>query len=420
MAQAIEFRWSLLANYQNRVGWSLILGLALLVAGCAKTPAAPRAAAPPSVTVSYPVERQVTDYSDFTARTAAVDSVEVRARVWGYLDKVNFKEGALVNKGDVLFEIDPRTYQAAVEQAEALIVQAEAQLRFKESQFKRYEQLVTKGAISREEFEQVQSERDVAAATIGSYKADLTKRQLDLGFTKVLAPISGRVSRMLVTEGNLVQSGENGGGTLLTTLVSVDPIYAYFDVDERTVLRVRQLIREGKVRSAREIEWPVSLGLANDEGFPTRGTINFVDNQVNPKTGTLRLRGVFSNSERTLDPGFFGRVRVPIGQPHDAVLVTDRAIDNDQGQKIVYVVNEKNEVVARPVRTGALHDGLREITDGLKPGERVVVNGLQQVRPGMSAEPKVVQMPGQKILATEPALASPASSSGRNESLAAS
>jgi membrane fusion protein, multidrug efflux system len=383
---------------QNRLG--LILGFALLVIGCARAPAAPPAAARTSVTVSYPVEREVTDYADFTARTAAVDSVEVRARVWGYLDKVNFKEGALVKKGDALFEIDPRTYHAAVEQAEALVIQAEAQLRFKESQFKRYEQLVAKAAISREEFEQVQSERDVAAATIGSYKADLRQRKLDLGFTKVLAPISGRVSRMLVTEGNLVQSGQNGGGTLLTTLVSVDPIYAYFDVDEQTVLRVRQLIREGKVRSARETEWPVSLALATDEGFPKRGTINFVDNQVNPKTGTLRLRGVFPNSDQMLDPGFFGRVRVPIGQPHHAVLVTDRAIDNDQGQKIVYVINEKNEVAVRHVRTGAMHDGLREITEGLAPGERVVVNGLQQVRPGMTAEAQIVQMPGQRVPAT--------------------
>ena len=155
-----------------------------------------------------------------------------------------------------------------------------------------------------------------------------------------------------MTEGNLVQSGQNGGGTLLTTIVSVDPMYAYFDVDERTVLRVRQLIREGKAKSARETEWPVSLGLANEEGFPHQGTINFVDNQVNPKTGTLRLRGVFPNNDEALAPGFFARVRVPIGQPHKALLVTDRAIDNDQGQKILYVVNEKNEVVSRPIRLG--------------------------------------------------------------------
>jgi membrane fusion protein, multidrug efflux system len=391
MAHTIEFRWVVLG---------LLLGFAWLVAGCAPDHPVPVAAPPASVTVSYPVEREVIDHVDFTARTAAVDSVEVRARVWGYLDKVNFKEGALVKKGDVLFEIDPRSYQAAVDQVQALIVQAEAQLRFKESQFNRLEKLFAKGAIPREEFELVQSERDVAAATIGSHKADLRQRQLDLGFTKVVAPISGRVSRMLVTEGNLIQSGQNGGGTLLTTLVSVDPIYAYFDVDEHTVLRVRQLIRDGKVKSARETEWPVSLGLASEEGFPRRGTINFVDNQVNPKTGTLRLRGVFRNSDQTLDPGFFGRVRVPVGQPHEAVLVTDRAIDDDQGQKIVYVVTEKNEVAARPVRTGALHDGLREITEGLKAGERVVVIGLQQVRPGMTAEPKIVQMPGQKAPAT--------------------
>jgi RND family efflux transporter MFP subunit len=156
------------------------------------------------------------------------------------------------------------------------------------------------------------------------------------------------------------------------------------------------MIREGKVRSARETEWPVWLGLASEDGFPRQGTINFVDNQVNPKTGTLRLRGVFSNRDQTLDPGFFGRVRVPVGQPHSALLVSDRAIDNDQGQKVVYVLSEKNEVAACPVQTGALHDGLREITAGLKSGERVVVNGLQQVRPGMTAQPHIVQMPGEK------------------------
>lgn len=376
--------------------FAFALGFGLILTGCARAPAKAPATAPTPVAVSYPVEQEVTDYADFTARTAAVEAVEVRARVWGYLDKVNFKEGALVNKGDALFEIDPRTYQAAVDQAQALVVQAEAQLRFKESQLSRNQKLVAKGAVPVEEYELVLSERDVAAATIGSYKADLRQRQLDLGFTKVLAPVSGRVSRMLVTEGNLVQSGQNGGGTLLTTIVSVDPIYAYFDVDERTVLRVRQLIREGKATSARNSTVPVWLGLAMDEGFPHRGTINFVDNQVNPKTGTLRLRGVFSNREGLLDPGFFGRVRAPIGQPHPALLVTDRAIDNDQGQKIVYVVNEKNEVATRPVRLGALHDGLREIAEGLKPGERVVVNGLQQVRSGMTVEPKVVSMPGQK------------------------
>jgi RND family efflux transporter MFP subunit len=193
--------------------------------------------------------------------------------------------------------------------------------------------------------------------------------------------------------GNLVQSGDQGGGTLLTTIVSVDPMYAYFDVDEHTALRVRRLTREGKSDSPRDGGYPVSLGLANEDGCPHQGTIDFVDNQVNPKTGTIRARGVFPNKEQVLLPGLFARVRSPIGRPHRAVLVSDRALDADQGQKILYVVDRDDKVVSRPVQVGALHDGLREITDGLKPGERVIVSGLQQVRPGAAVEPKLVDMP---------------------------
>jgi len=181
--------------------------------------------------------------------------------------------------------------------------------------------------------------------------------------------------------------------TLLTTIVSIDPMYVYFDADEGRVLRVRQLIREGKAQPRRDGAVPVSLGLATDEGFPHPGTINFVDNQVNPQTGTLRLRGVFSNTDEILAPGLFVRVRVPIGEPHRALLVTERAIDTDQGQKILYVINDKNEVVSRPIRVGALHDGLRVIEDGVQPGERVIVNGLLHVRPGITVEPKLVDMP---------------------------
>jgi RND family efflux transporter MFP subunit len=224
----------------------------------------------------------------------------------------------------------------------------------------------------------------------------VASRQLDLEYTKVIAPVSGRASRYVVTVGNLIQSGDQGGGTLLTTIVSVDPMYAYFDVDERTVQRVSQLIREGKVKWAPKTEWPVSLGLATEEGFPHQGTINFVDNQVNPKTGTLRARGVFPNKDGALSPGYFARVRVPIGPPHHALLISDRAIDNDQGQKILYVVNGNNEVVSRAIRLGALHDGLRAIEDGLKPGERLIVNGLQLVRPGVTVAPKLVSMPVRK------------------------
>ena len=222
----------------------------------------------------------------------------------------------------------------------------------------------------------------------------VASRRLDLEYTKVLAPVSGRASRYVVTVGNLIQSADQGGGTLLTTIVSVDPMYAYFDVDEHTVLRVRRLIREGKADSPREVATvPVWLGLANEEGHPHKGTIDFVDNQVNPKTGTMRLRGVFPNKEQVLAPGFFGRVKISIGRPHKALLVSERALDTDQGQKILYVLTAKNVVVARPVRLGALHGGLREIVGGLKSGGRLVVDGLQQIRPGDTVEPRLVEMP---------------------------
>jgi RND family efflux transporter MFP subunit len=361
--------------------------------GCARAPSqGPPAAAIP-VTVSYPVERDVTDYADFTARIAAVDSVEVRAHVWGYLQNVNFKEGALVKKGDILFALDPRPYQATLDQAKAKVDLDEAQLAFDDAEYQRNLRLAPSGAASRSDLDKSAAARGVDIANIAADKAVLAARQLDLDYTKVAAPVTGRVSRYNVTAGNLVQSGDQNGGTLLTTIVSVDPMYAYFDMDERTVQRVGQSVREGKSGSASETDRLVSLGLATEQEFPHRGTIDFVDNQVNPKTGTLRVRGVFPNKDQTLSPGYFARIRVPIGPSHKALLVSDRALDTDQGQKILYVVNDKNEVVSRAVRPGALHDGLRAIEDGLKSGERVIVNGLQLVRPGITVEPKLQDMP---------------------------
>jgi RND family efflux transporter MFP subunit len=380
---------------------ALALGFGLGLAGCAPAPRGAPAAAPTPVTVSYPVERYVTDYADFTARTAAVDSVEVRAHVWGYLEKVNFKEGALVRKGDVLFELDPRPYQALLNQAQAKVAQDEARLSYDEAEYQRNVHLVRTGAVSRSDLDKTSAARGVDRANIAADQAVVASRQLDLEYTKVIAPISGRVSRYVVTLGNLILSGDQNGGTLLTTVVSVDPMYAYFDVDEYTALRVRRLAREGKSDSPRDGGYPVSLGLASEEGFPHQGTIDFVDNQVNPKTGTIRVRGVFPNKEQVLLPGLFGRVRSPVGRPHRGLLVSDRALDTDQGQKILYLVNDRNEVAARPVRVGALHDGLREITDGLRPGERVIVNGLQQVRPGLTVQPKLVDMPTSEARRTD-------------------
>jgi RND family efflux transporter MFP subunit len=357
-------------------------------AGCSRVPAE-TAAPPPQVIISTPLPREVTEYVDFTGRTAAVDSVELRARVWGYLDKVNFKEGALVKKGDVLFEIDPQTYRATLRQAQGNLASVEARLARLDADLARARRLFESRNISREELDKVAGDRGEAAASLEAMKAAVERARLDLQYTRVTAPISGRVSRYNVTVGNLVQAGDQAGGTLLTTIVSVDPIYVYFDVDERTVLRVREMIRAGKAKSARDVERPVWLSLANEVGFPHRGVINFVDNQVNPKTGTLRLRGVFPNKNEELSPGYFVRVRVPVGFSHSALLISDRAVDTDQGLKILYVVNDKNEVVSRPVQLGEVFQGLREITEGLKAGERVIVNGIQQVRPGIKVEPKL-------------------------------
>jgi len=378
------------------IGSGVVLVLCLFTAGCSRPTAEAPHEEPIAVPVSHPVEREIADYADFTARMTAVDYVDVRAHVWGYLQRVNFKEGVLVKKGDVLFELDPRPYQALLDQAKAKVRQDEAQLAFHDAEYRRDLELLPKNAISRSDFDKAVAARGIDLANIEADKAGVAANQLNLDYTKITAPVSGRVSRYDVTVGNLIQSGDQPSPTLLTTIVSVDPIYAYFEVDELTVERAERLVREGRLRSSDKSAVPVSLGLASEEGFRHQGTSSFVDNHVNPKTGTLRVRGVFPNNDGSLTPGFFARVRVAVGPRHPAVLVSDRALDNDQGQKILYVVNERNEVVERSVRVGALHDGLRAIEEGLKPGERVIVNGLQQVRPGIVVEPKLIEMPRPK------------------------
>jgi RND family efflux transporter MFP subunit len=305
-----------------------------------------------------------------------------------------------VKKDDLLFEIDPRPYKYQVDFAKAQLAANEALLKKARADNQRYKALAIRspGTVTQQDLDQYQAAEDQAAANVETAKSTLETSELNLGFTKVKSPIDGRTSRYNLTVGNLVQQDV----TLLTTIVSVDPIYAYADVDEHTVLRVRELIREGKAKSARDVEVHVWLGLANEEGFPREGTVNFVDNQVNPKTGTLRVRAVFPNKDQFLTPGMFARVRVPIGEPHEALLVTDRAIDTDQGQKIVYLVDADSKVISRPVRLGALHDGLRAIESGLTPSDRVIVNGLQRVRPGVTVDPKLVEMPGSEATSQTP------------------
>ncbi len=380
-----------------RISSSLLLALSLSPAGCTRAPSgAPPPAPPTPVSVSHPVERDVTNYADFTGRFEAVYSVEIRARVSGYLDRVYFKDGKEVNEGDLLFEIDPRPYQANLDRTEANLAQSAAHLKRLEADYRRVANLHSRGNASREEFDKSSGDRSEAEAAVGVARADYDLAKLNMKFTKITTPIGGLLSRRMVDPGNLVQADT----TPLTTIVSLEPMYLYFDIDERTVLKLRGLVREGKLQSREQgAVAPILAALAGEEGFPHKGVINFSDNKVNPRTGTLRVRGVIENpvvkgkNFRLLSAGLFARVRVAQGESHRALLVTDRAIDTDQGQKILYVVDDKNKVDSRPVRLGAIHDGLRAIEDGLKPGERVIVVGLQQVRPGAVVEPKLVEMP---------------------------
>ncbi len=368
------------------------------LAGCGEAPRGPAPPAVPAVKVSELVEETVTDYQEFTGRTDAVESVEVRARVNGYLDKIEFKEGDEVKKDALLFQIDPRPYKAELDRTQGQIALQEANLKRREADLRRNEPLGVRGVVSAQEMDQFRAARDEAAAAVTASKANSESSRLNLEFTDVKARIGGRIGRPLVTVGNLITADQ----TLLTTIVSVDPMYAYFDVDERTMLRVQKLIREGKVQSARESEYPVELGLANEDGnYPHKGTIDFVNNRVDASTGTLQVRGVFKNpplnpkvpSSRLLTPGLFVGVRLPIGVPHKALLVSDRAVAADLGQKFLYVVDAADVVRKRLVTTGQMHRGLRAVEGELKAGDRVVVSGLQRVRDGAEVKPELVPMP---------------------------
>jgi multidrug efflux system membrane fusion protein len=363
--------------------------------GCANR--APQVASTelPAVPVSQPVTREVTDYVDFTGRTDAIEAVDIRPRVSGYLVQMPFKEGADVKKDDLLFEVDPRPYQAQLEQAQAQVELNKAQLQLAKANYERDRPLVGTGAITQQELDQAKAAVDEAAARIKAYQASEAVYKLNLDFTKIKSPIDGQVSRYYLTLGNLVNQDQ----TLLTTVVSLDPIYAYFEMDEPTILRIRRAINEGTIQRPENGVYTVLMGLQGEEGYPHQGTVNFVNNQVNPTTGSISVRGVFPNPKpeggaRVLSPGMFARIRLPIGRPHQALLVIDRAIGSDQGLKYVYVVDAENKVQQRRVTTGPLQeDGLRVISDGLKAGDWVVVGALLQVRPRMEVRNEQIPMP---------------------------
>ena len=320
----------------------------------------------------------------------AVESVKVRARVWGHLEKINFTEGADVKKDDLLFVIDQRPYKAALARADAEVAQSEARYKRLLGDQKRAEALSLSKAISQEDLEKINGDVSEAAAMVKNSTAGRDVAKLNLDFTEVKSPISGQISRAMVTVGNMVESGETGG-TVLTTIMSTDPMYAYFDVDDQTFVQVRHRVRKSSLDTP-----PVMLGLTNEKGYPRVGKLDFVDNAVDAGTGTLRMRGVFANKDRLLTPGLFVRIRLPLGGSHDALLVIDRAIDTDQGQKILYVVNRDNVVEKRVVKLGGLHDGLREIESGVKAKEQVVIEGIQRIRAGVKVAPELMPMPGAK------------------------
>jgi RND family efflux transporter MFP subunit len=367
----------------------------MLTVGCRGEPPVVASTPPPSVSVAAPVEREVTDFDEYTGRITAVEEVEVRARIRGYLMKINFTEGAEVKEGDVLFEIDPRPFQAELDAAKGQVAQWEAKLARAEADVARNERLLPKGAASQKDLDTAISDRGEARAAIQSARAAVDRAALDVEFAKVTAPISGRVSRASVTKGNLVNASA-GDATLLTKIVSYNPIYVYFDIDERSLVQYQQAARKQaggseRATNVREAKIPVQLGLAGESGFPHQGVVDFANNQVNPQTGTIQVRGVFANPNRLFTPGLFARVRVPVGDKYRAVMVPERAIGTDQGQKYLLAVNDKNVVEYRAVTLGRLHDSLRVIQEGLKPGEVIIVNGIQRARPGVTVTPQRVE-----------------------------
>jgi multidrug efflux system membrane fusion protein len=378
-----------------------------LFSGCEQTQPASTSDEPPVVPVSLPVQRVVTDYVVFTGRTDAVNAVDIRARVTGYLVAIPFKEGAEVKKGDTLFEIDPRPYHAQLDQAVSQVELNDASLKLAKTTLSRDESIAhtVAGGVSQQQLDQDRAAVEEAEARLKASRASTKVYRLNVDFTKVTSPVDGQVSRYYYTLGNLVNQDQ----TLLTTVVSLDPIYAYFDMDEPTLLKIRSKFnREATKKKTQSsvlddrsvlIGMPVAMALQEEEDYPHEGTINFVNNQFNPGTGSISVRGIFKNPRpaggaRMISPGMFARIRLQIGDPHPALLVVDRAIGFDQGHKFLYVIDAEGKVQQKRVTIGSLQkDGLRVIEKGLEPNEQVVIGALQQVRPKLLVKPDVMAMP---------------------------
>jgi RND family efflux transporter MFP subunit len=375
----------------RRLVWGM-LGMLLLGCHSAPPPAGPPT---PAVTVAIPIEKTVTDHEEFTGRTDAVSHVDIRARVSGYLVKVNFKDGDIVKLNQLLYQIDPRPFQADLDKAQGMLEKLVAEKKLLDIQVDRYRKLAEKGAASQQDVDQYFAQQAENIGAIKAAEAQIVTAKLNLEFTRITAPVAGKISRTQLTEGNLVVTDN----TLLTTLVSIDPMYGYFNIEEPALLRILRLKREGVITD-NVGKVGVQMGLADDvkREFPLQGTLDFVNNTVDPQTGTILVRGTFPNPFKlpgqppVLMPGMFVRVRLRMGPPHKVLLVSERAIGTDQGQKYVYVVDKNHKVAYRRVTLGSVFDGLQAIEDGLHPGELVVVNGLQRIRPKIEVKTDEVDM----------------------------
>jgi RND family efflux transporter MFP subunit len=388
LARIVDIRW-----FCN-LGPMMVL-LAVTLAGCDGKPAPQAAAAPPPVTVAQPVKRTVTDWDEFTGRFDAVEEVQVRARVGGFVTHVEFRDGAFVNAGDLLYIIDPRPFEAVAEQADGQLSDAHAKAELAKRELDRALTLVQTSAVSESTVDQRRQALQAAKAAQTQAEGLLKAAQLNIEFTHVAAPIGGRVSRHLISIGNLVQ-GSEAGSTLLTSIVSLDPIYIYFDMDEATYLKYNRLYFEGKRPSSRENPNPVQVTLTGETKPSHDGKVDFLDNRLDVSTGTLRGRAVVPNRDFSILPGQFGRVRLIASAPYEALLVPDNAIATDQARKIVFVVKDDNTVEAKPVVLGPLDQGLRVVREGLSANDHVVVDGLQRVRVGAKVTPHEAKAAGGK------------------------
>ncbi|MBL6832245.1 MAG: efflux RND transporter periplasmic adaptor subunit [Pirellulales bacterium] len=374
--------------------WALV-SVALMLVGCTRQPPPIAELPPPEVSVAQPVRREVLDHVVFTGNVEAVHEVEIKARVSGFVTAVHFTDGQAVSEGDLLFTIDERPFEIARDSATAEVAKQEAILAEQKSEVVRKEKLLPKGAVTQEEYEIAVAKRDANAAMLAAAKAQLAQAELDLSFCRVTSPVTGRISRRFVDVGELV-SGTEASATRLTAVASIDPVYVVFEADERSVILARQRAaakmadtEEQTVewRNIKELAIPVDVQLVTDEGFSRRGVLDFVDIAVLAGTGTVRCRAVLENPERLLMPGMFVRARLPFGDPRSALLVPERAIGTDQGNKFVYVVDDNNRVAIRPVSLGFLSEGLRVIDAGLSEADRVITSGLTRVRPGITVRP---------------------------------